>query len=224
MKKKDIEQLLKSVCIFSDINPTNIFICKLLIDPEKKYKLNFNEGNTLELDIKEKWDIEGFDAVIGNPPYEAQKASGDNKLYLDFMSYSIKNIFDNALLLFIVPTNIKNYITNQDKNRSYISNFMEIKYLSLNTSNKYFPNISTYFSYFLIKKNIVKSCQTETAFMRGEKIENSTITINEKDELPLTLSTKDINLINKVSNLLKKQWDTLDIKKGLYQKTDEKNV
>ena len=221
-EKERYRTIVEECLYFSDINSTNIFICKLLIDPYNDYKLNYNEGNTLELDIKEKWDIDGFDAVIGNPPYEAQKATGDNKLYLDFISYSIKNIYDNALLLFIVPTNIKNYITNQDKNRSYISNFMEIMYLSLNTSNKYFPNISTYFSYFLIKKNIVKSCQTKTEFMRGKKIENSIITINEKDELPLTLSTKDINLINKVSNLIKKQWNTLDIKKALYQKTNKK--
>ena len=221
-EKERYRTIVEECLYFSDINPTNIFICKLLIDPYNEYKLNYNEGNTLELNLKEKWDIDGFDAIIGNPPYEAQKATGDNKLYLDFISYSIKNIYDNALLLFIVPTNIKNYITNQDKNRSYISNFMEIIYLSLNTSNKYFPNISTYFSYFLIKKNIVKSCQTKTAFMRGKKIENSIITINEKDELPLTLSTKDINLINKVSNLIKKQWNTLNIKKALYQKTNKK--
>lgn len=221
-ERERYKTIVEECLYFSDINPTNIFICKLLIDPYNEYKLNYNEGNTLELDIKEKWDIDGFDAVIGNPPYEAQKATGDNKLYLDFTSYSIENIYDNALLLFIVPTNIKNYITNQDKNRSYISNFMEIMYLSLNTSNKYFPKIGTYFSYFLIKKNIVKSCQTKTAFMRGKKIENSIITINEKDELPLCLSNKDINLINKVSNLIKKQWNTLDIKKALYQKTNKK--
>ena len=216
--KTIVEQCL----YFSDINPTNIFICKLLVNPYNEHKINYNDGNTLELDIKAKWDIDGFDAVIGNPPYESQKATGDNKLYLDFISYSIKSIYDNSLLLFIVPTNIKNYITNQDKNRSYISNFMEIIYLSLNTSNRYFPNISTYFCYFLIKKNIVKNCQTKTEFMRGKKIENSIIKINEKDELPLTLSMKDINLINKVSNLIKKQWNTLDIKKALYKKTNRK--
>jgi hypothetical protein len=43
-------------CIYwCDINPTNIFICKLLIDPDNKYSLNYFEGNTLELDIQEKW-------------------------------------------------------------------------------------------------------------------------------------------------------------------------
>ena len=213
--------IIEECLYFSDINPTNIFICKLLIDPYNEYKLNYNEGNTLELDIKEKWDIDGFDAVIGNPPYESQYATGDNKLYLEFIKYSLKVLYKNALLLFIVPTNIKNYITNQDKNRPYISNFMEIKYLSFNTCNKYFTNINTYFSYFLIKKNIVKSCTTKTAFMRGNKIEYSNITINEKDELPLAISDKDINLINKVSNLIKKNHKTLDIEKGLYIKNQK---
>ena len=221
-KKERYKRIVEECLYFSDINSTNIFICKLLMDPYNEYKLNYNEGNTLEIDIKEKWNIDGFDAVIGNPPYENKNATGDNKLYLEFISYSLKNLYKNALLLFIVPTNIKNYITNQDKNRSYINNFMEILYLSFNTSNKYFPNISTYFSYFLIKKNIVKSCKTETEFIRGNKIENSFITINEKDQLPLTLSTKDINLINKVSNLITKQWNTHDIKKALYEKTNKK--
>tara|TARA_B110000037_G_C17107014_1_gene500275 strand:- start:1610 stop:2098 length:489 start_codon:yes stop_codon:yes gene_type:complete len=151
-EKQRYKTIVEECLYFSDINSTNIFICKLLIDPYNEYNLNYHEGNTLELDIKTKWMIDGFDAVIGNPPYESQNATGDNKLYLEFINYSLKVLHENTYLLFIVPTNIKNYITNQDKNRSYINNLMEILYLSLNTSNKYFPNISTYFSYFLIKK------------------------------------------------------------------------
>jgi type I restriction-modification system DNA methylase subunit len=70
-------KIIVEECLYvSDINPTNIFICKLLIDPYNEYKLNYNEGNTLELDIKEKWDIEGFDTVIGNPPYNAYGDTG----------------------------------------------------------------------------------------------------------------------------------------------------
>jgi hypothetical protein len=100
-EKERYRTIVEECLYFSDINSTNYFICKLLTDPYNEYKLNYNEGNTLELNIKEKWDIEGFDAVIGNPPYEVQNASGDNKLYLAFISYSIKYIYDNALLLFI---------------------------------------------------------------------------------------------------------------------------
>ena len=218
-EKLRYKTIVQECLYFSDINPTNVFICKLLVDPYQEYSLNYNEGNTLEIDIKNKWNIDGFDAVIGNPPYENQNATGDNKLYLDFIEYALNHLLQHRYLLFIVPINIKNYITNQDKNRSYIKTFMDIQYLSMNTSNRYFPNISNYFSYFLLKTTPVTSCKTEVSYVRGKTIEHTVIDIHEKDNLPLCLSMEDIHLIHKVSNLIKPHWDTFDIKKALYTKT-----
>ena len=53
-----------------------------------QYKLNYNEGDTLELDIEKKWGIKGFDAFIFNPPYQAVSENyvskgGGNNLYFD---------------------------------------------------------------------------------------------------------------------------------------------
>ena len=88
-------KLIVEQCLyFSDINPTNIFICHLLIDPYNEYKLNYNEGDTLKLDITTKWDIEGFDAVIGNPPY-------NSGLYKKF-SIFLLNL--TKILLFVIPS------------------------------------------------------------------------------------------------------------------------
>jgi type I restriction-modification system DNA methylase subunit len=70
-EKERYKKIVDECLYFSDINQTNIFICKLLIDPYNEYKLNYNEGDTLELNIQDKWSIEGFDAVIGNPPYNS---------------------------------------------------------------------------------------------------------------------------------------------------------
>jgi hypothetical protein len=67
--------IIEECLYYSDINKQNIFIANLLLDPYNKYKLNSNEGDTLKLDIKEKWDLDGFDLVIGNPPYN--DASGN---------------------------------------------------------------------------------------------------------------------------------------------------
>ena len=76
---EDDEERYKTIveeCLYySDINKQNIFIAKLLLDPFNKYNLNANEGDTLKINIKEKWMIEGFDLVIGNPPYN--DASGN---------------------------------------------------------------------------------------------------------------------------------------------------
>ncbi len=210
--------IVEECLYFSDINPTNIFICKLLIDPYNEYSLHWNEGNTLELNIQEKWGIDGFHAVIGNPPYQNTEGSGDNKLYLEFIKSSFEKwLLLNAYLLFITPTNIKNYITNIDKNRKYINNFYEIQYLSLNTANKYFKFVSTYFAYFLIKNNIVSNCRTTVSFLRNKKNEFDEITIFEKQVLPLCLSNIDFNILNKCSNIISETHNTFYITKASYQ-------
>ena len=105
----DEEERYKTIveeCLyFSDINPTNIFICKLLVDYCNKYRLNYNEGNTLDLDIKEKWNINGFDAVIGNPPYNSAGNTGTgNTIWQDFTKVSLTNwIKPNGYLLYVHP-------------------------------------------------------------------------------------------------------------------------
>jgi hypothetical protein len=94
-------------CLYwSDINPTNIFICKLLLDPENKYKLNYNEGDTLKINIFDKFGFDHFDAVIGNPPYQNNtnnKGSGNTlwNLFVDkCINYWLK---PNGYLLYVHP-------------------------------------------------------------------------------------------------------------------------
>lgn len=104
--EKERYRIIVEECLyFSDINPTNIFICKLLINPYNEYNLNYNEGNTLELDIKEKWDIDGFDSVIGNPPYQppSNNKKGGKSIWDEFVKYSLKNLKLTGLLLYVHP-------------------------------------------------------------------------------------------------------------------------
>jgi hypothetical protein len=221
-------RVIMTECIYyADLTYLNVFITTEIMKchiqnycdlDELDYSFNFSVGNTLELNTKDKWGVEEFDAIIGNPPYDDKDATGDNKLYLDFIKYSINKLKEDMYLLFIVPINIKNYITNQDKNRSYIDNFMQLKYISFNTANKYFPKVGSYFCYFLMNKTIVKSCEVEVSYMRNQIVEYSKIHINEKDNLPLCVSNLDIELINKVSNLISNKWDNFDIKKAVYLK------
>ena len=191
-EKERYKTIVEECLYFCDINPTNIFICKLLIDPYNEYKLNYNEGNTLELDIKEKWNIEGFDAVIGNPPYEAQKATGDNKLYLDFTKNSINRLYKNGILLFITPTTIIDYIIQMDKNRNYLDEFYNIEYIALNTPEKYFK-VSSTFTYFMLKKQKYTG-NTIIEHYRGKDI----IILKKGMKLPKIPSKIDLNIINKI--------------------------
>ena len=93
-------------CIyFSDINEDNINICKLLIDPFNKYNLNYYIGDTLELDIKYKWNINGFNIILVNPPF--QISIGENiktfAIWDRFFKKMIEILLHNGYIGFISP-------------------------------------------------------------------------------------------------------------------------
>ena len=104
-EKERYKVILEECLYFADINPTNIFINKLLIDPYNDYKLNYYQGNTLELNIEDYWGITGFDAVIGNPPYNSSGNTGTgNTIWQHFTKKSL-NIWinDGGYLCFVHP-------------------------------------------------------------------------------------------------------------------------
>ena len=176
MKHLDIEdeeekyRIIVEECLyFSDINDTNIFICNLLLDPNNKYKLNYNEGDTLKIDIKEKWGLDGFDAVIGNPPYQAPSNSTKNsKILWDLFVIESLNIWllKNGYLLFVHPSLWR-------KPKHYLNELMfnkQILYLKIFNDvdgNKIF-GASTRFDYYLIEN---KKKYTKTKIIFEDKTE-----------------------------------------------------
>jgi len=93
-------------CLYwSDINSTNIFIGKLLLDPFNKYKLKYNQGDTLQLDIKTKWNLDGFDMVVGNPPYNSSGSiATGNTIWQHFVKKALDVwIKPNMYLLYVHP-------------------------------------------------------------------------------------------------------------------------
>ena len=145
-EKERYKTIVEKCLYFSDINSTNIFVCKLLIDPYNEYKLNYNEGNTLEL------DIDGFDAVIGNPPYQNSnnnKGSG-NTLWNLFVEKSLNVwLIKKGLLLFVHPKGwrqIKSKTGNLMKEK-------QILYLNMNSVSKGLETFkcATDYDYYLIE-------------------------------------------------------------------------
>jgi len=97
--------IIEDCLYFSDINKENVELCKFLIDPYDDYKLNYNEGNTLNLNIKNKWNVDGFDAVISNPPYNSSTGiNTGNTIYQHFIKISLNTFLKkDGFLLFINP-------------------------------------------------------------------------------------------------------------------------
>jgi len=157
-KKLQYKTILEECLYFSDINSTNIFICKLLIDPYTEYKLNYNEGNTLEIDIKDKWDIDGFDAVIGNPPYNLTENSR-NTLWDLFVKYSIQILKSNGLLLYVHPALWRKPVSNKSKIYGLFELMTKtntIIYLEIHDTKDGVKTFKcgTRYDYYLLKKEI----------------------------------------------------------------------
>ena len=177
-EKERYKTIVEECLYFSDINPTNIFICKLLIDPYNEYKLNYNEGNTLELNIKEKWIIEWFDAIIGNPPYQppSNNKKGGKSIWDEFVKYSLKNLKEKGLLLYVHPA-----LWRKPKNKMRDIMFnKQIHYLSIHNDSEGLKNFgaTTRYDYYLMEN--IKPYKKSSVYFEDKK----TYWININNDLP----------------------------------------
>lgn len=209
-EKERYRTIVEECLYFSDINPTNIFICKLLIDPYNEYKLNYNEGNTLELDIKEIWELEGFDAVIGNPPYQAVlkngvSKGGGNNLYTKFIYYSDKNLNLDGYLLYINPPTYFSPGRSNNKNnmnlRKDVFDKYYYHYINLEECAKHF-NVGSKFIYYLIQKNSNKNDNLKIICKYNKQIYETNLNqdLLKRDYLPYLLTNECLKILDKVKN------------------------
>jgi hypothetical protein len=70
--------IVEECLYFGDINPVNIYICKLLLNAhgETRYRLNVFEGDTLSLNVRKEWGLDTY-SVIMNPPYSTDPSRQD---------------------------------------------------------------------------------------------------------------------------------------------------
>ena len=205
--EKRYKYIVEECIYFCDINKTNIFITKLLVDPYNKYKLNYYEGNTLLLNPlinTETWKgTEKFNLHVCNPPYEENNEEGrkalNQNLWSDFLNWSYKYLYDDGYMLYITPTS---WMSPTSKNKDiFYKNY--ILYLNINECKKHF-NVGSTFSYYIIQKtnNI---CDTEIVCEYGKKIYKSKCNLKGMDYLPNFTTLETISIIRKFKeNILKK--------------------
>lgn len=148
--------IMEEMLYMCDISIKNLFLLYKLFDSNNEFKLNVYRGSFLEegfdKHMKEVWGLDGFDVVVGNPPYNDESTStGDNKLYLLFVSKSLNSILlENKYLLFVTPKKSIENLLDLSKNRNYVNEHKKMLYLSLDTPSNYFK-VGSSFCYFLLQ-------------------------------------------------------------------------
>ena len=198
-EKERKKHILENMLYMSELNKKNVLICKQIFDINNEYKLNIYEGDSLNVDYNKEFKVKQFNIIVGNPPYQDSNATGDNKLYLDFTKKSLDILINNGLLLFITPRNILEYLLLVEKNRKYIDDFYQLKYLAIETSNKHFPKVGSTFTYFLIEKKIYYE-KTIIEYMYCNKIETIKIMLEKGFKIPRVLTKLDIEILSQLTS------------------------
>jgi hypothetical protein len=103
-KEERKKHILENMLYICEINKKNVEVCKKLFDPSNKYKLNIFEGSYFDLDCKKVFGVEGFDLIVGNPPYNAPgKGASGNTIWQLFVKKSLTELKSNGYLLFVHP-------------------------------------------------------------------------------------------------------------------------
>jgi len=192
--------IVEDCLYFSDINPTNIFICKLLLDPHNQYKLNFNEGNTLQLNVHEKWGINSFHAVIGNPPYnDASGNKGSNHTIWDKFIIQAFNkwLTENSYLVYVHPSSWRQ----KDNKLLPLFKQKQIHYLEIHNVDDGIKTFkcSTRYDWYVLQ-NITKYT---TTIVKDEIGVTNTINMDEWDFIPNMMFNEIKQLITSTSTSTK---------------------
>ncbi len=184
------KEIIEECIYFADINPINIFITKLLIDPNNKYNLNSYEGDTLKINIEKEWQLEGFDAVIGNPPYNSSgTVNTGNTVWQKFVYISLnKWIKINGYLNFVHPAGWRKPEEKNSKSKSkgmfklicHDNTLISLTIRNTKEGMKMFK-CGTRYDYYLIKKSINKGYKTN---INDEDYKDYKLNLNYYEWLP----------------------------------------
>lgn len=180
------KHILEEMLYMCDISIKNLFLLYKLFDCNNEFKLNVHRGSFLEDDFKDKmffWNIEKFDIILGNPPYQETSESevknsnqSSKKLWMKFID---KSLLIGKDILFVTPNNWLS-------KTCYLSDLFKskIKYAEVNSDylrNKYFKSVGSTFSFYILSED---TSDVEFSF-GGKKIQSNILELG-------ILPTKDI--------------------------------
>lgn len=185
-----------------DISDYTITRAKILLsllaisndEDEREFKFNLFIGNALNFEWnKELKKFNGFDIIIGNPPYVRAKnlseetksllsnwqvtKTGNPDLYIPFFEIGLKYLKTNGILGYITVNTFKRSVNARSLREYFKDNLFDLKIIDFGSS-QIFKNKSTYTCIVFIEKenvNEIKYQKISAKDFRNNKIADFTL-------------------------------------------------
>ena len=106
-EKERKKHILENMLFMCELNKKNVFVCKQIFDINNEYKLKIHQGDFLEFEPKKIFNVNNFDIIVGNPPYQDDTGNKGNKLWTKFVEIILEKksmLNNNGYLLFVHPS------------------------------------------------------------------------------------------------------------------------
>lgn len=223
------KHILENMLFMCDISIKNLFLLYMLFDKNNDYKLNVYRGSFLEVDfdkhMKVDWGLDGFDVVVGNPPYQdvtGKVGKTAATLWPRFLQKSIENVLlENGFLLLITPISWMSPGKQLIRNRIMPVYFKCNDFSHLNMDcGEYFGGVGSYFSYYLLK---IKNRYNEEMIIKS----NTCIISNKKtmyfdfSKFDFIPKPNDNNTLSIVSKVFDEKFDKLILLSSSLTRSDK---
>ena len=136
--KKRYKHIIEEMIYVCELQAKNLFAFHYVFDKPDIYELNTFYGSFLTDEfnehMKNEWNIEKFDIIVGNPPYQTQK-EGNTKthpLWHLFVEKSISILTDGGYLNMVHPSGWRN-VDGMFKNTQKLMTSKQIQYIKFHT-------------------------------------------------------------------------------------------
>lgn len=223
-EKERLRVIFKECLYFADKTPLNVYVTKLLLDPSGEYHdiMNYHIGDTLKLNIQETWGLDGFDLVIGNPPYQEIGESGRPKhgkvnLYTKFIQQAFKSWNKGGYISFVTPSSW------MSPSSIVLQSMLQktVLHLNVNECEKHF-NVGSKFSYYVLYNSEFNNIITKVVCTHKKRTYNSNVILSPSYKwLPNVLTEEVLSIQSKVMTCKETKFIRMDNEYKKLQTVDE---
>lgn len=192
------KHIMNNMIYVCDIQEKNMFSYCMLFDIDDKYNLNIYKGDFLKEGFEKqmkRWNINKFDIIIGNPPYQKMDAGNKASAKPLYDKFIVKSLEIGNMISFITPSRWFAGGKGLDGFRDMMLNRTDIPFIKhFEHSNLVFNDVDIKggVSYFIINKNYCGLCN----------FNGIDIPLNNYDIIPTNINSFSIiDKVNKNLNL-----------------------